>query len=110
TMVWTYHHILLDARSLGLVLNELFVIYESLRGGGAAALAAPRPYSSYIEWLQQQDWGKAENFWRERLKGFTAATPLIAASASTQSLRSVGEKEIAVSEGVTLALRAIAQK
>src|ERR1041385_8350362 len=31
----------------------------------------------YIDWLQQRDWSRAERFWREYLKGFKAATPLV---------------------------------
>ena len=37
---------------------------------------ARRPYRDYIAWLQQQDAGAAEAFWRETLAGFTAPTPL----------------------------------
>src|SRR5204863_1562070 len=73
-LVWTYHHILLDARSLGLLLNEVFAIYEGLREGGVPALPEPPAYREYIDWLQQQDWSKAEDFWRQRLKGFSSPT------------------------------------
>src|SRR5205814_438137 len=81
TLVWTYHHILLDARSLGILLKELFLIYEGLRQGSPVALASTKPYCGYIEWLQRQEWSEAEEFWRERLGGFSTATPLLAASA-----------------------------
>src|SRR5947207_4522461 len=50
TLVWTYHHILLDARSLGILLKELFLIYEGLRQGSPVALASTKPYCGYIEW------------------------------------------------------------
>src|SRR5437868_4331299 len=76
TMVWIYHHILLDARSLGILLKELFGIYEDLKQGALTAVAGAKQYHDYIDWLQRQDWSKAETFWRKRFEGFGAATPL----------------------------------
>ena len=107
--VWTYHHILLDARSLPLLLNELFAIYEGLRVGKAPVLPERRPYQDYIEWVQEQNWSKAENFWRQKLKGFIATTPLIAASASVQGLPQ-GEQQIEIGAELTAALRRVAKE
>ncbi len=36
----------------------------------------PRPYRDYIGWLRSQDLDAAEAFWRERLSGLDAPTPL----------------------------------
>ncbi|MCG3754386.1 non-ribosomal peptide synthetase [Amycolatopsis sp. Poz14] len=75
-LVWTHHHLLLDGWSMPLVVRELFGWYEALDDDGAPAVpAAPaRPYRDYIAWLRDQD--PAEEFWRARLGGFAAATPL----------------------------------
>jgi len=108
-LVWTYHHILLDARSLPLLLNEVFAIYQGLREGKAPILPEPRPYRDYIEWVQQQDWSKAENFWRQKLKGFTAPTPLVTASASVQG-PSQGEQRMEIGTELTAALRSVAKE
>ncbi|HEY0733775.1 MAG TPA: amino acid adenylation domain-containing protein, partial [Herpetosiphonaceae bacterium] len=74
--VWTVHHLLFDGWSLPLVLNEVFATYEALLTGRALQYTPPRPYRDYIAWLQQQDLGQAEAFWRRTLAGVTAPTPL----------------------------------
>jgi len=75
--LWTYHHVLLDGWSGPLLLKGVFAAYEALRRGEAALLPAVRPYRDYIGWLQSQDMGAAEAYWRTALSGFTAPTPLI---------------------------------
>ena len=74
--VWTVHHLLADARTFAILLNDLFVIYQSLRSGQEPSLQSVPDYRAYIEWFQQQDWSEAENFWRKRLEGFSTPTPL----------------------------------
>ncbi|HEX8145820.1 MAG TPA: amino acid adenylation domain-containing protein, partial [Pyrinomonadaceae bacterium] len=74
--VWSFHHVLLDGWSVPLVLNELFALYEAHRRGRSLSLEPRRPYRDYIEWLQKQSLARAEAFWRQHLKGFTAPTPL----------------------------------
>jgi len=75
--VWTYHHILLDGWSGTLVSRDIISFYRALSRGDDLQLPKPYPYRDYIAWLQQQDLGSAEKYWREALKGFTTATPLI---------------------------------
>ncbi len=74
--VWSQHHLLLDGWSGLLLLREVFASYEAYRAGRTPQLPAPRPYQDYIRWLQRQDMGRAEAFWRGVLAGFRAPTPL----------------------------------
>lgn len=75
--VWTFHHALLDGRSFVLVLREVFALYESLRQGENLELPPPPVFSEHIQWLERQDWTKAEPFWRRTLKGFRAPNSLL---------------------------------
>ena len=75
--VWTHHHLLLDGWSLPLLFQEVFAWYDAFIHDLDLQLERPRPYRDYIAWLQQQDPVKAEKFWREKLQGFTAPTPLV---------------------------------
>ncbi len=75
-MVWIFHHALLDGRSHFLVLKDVFEAYDTSFAGSMAALKQPRPYSDYIEWLENQDLPKAETFWRQTLRGFRSPTDL----------------------------------
>ena len=74
--VWCHHHSLLDGWSAYHVFGDAFKFYEAFMGGRDLTLPPVRPYRDYIVWLQQQDLGAAERFWRKRLKGFTNASPL----------------------------------
>jgi hypothetical protein len=74
--VWSHHHVLLDGWSLPLVLREVLLSYEGLVQGEQIALPPPHPYRNYIAWLDGQDRAAAESFWRNRLEGFAAPTPL----------------------------------
>jgi amino acid adenylation domain-containing protein len=74
---WSHHHLLLDGWSAGLVRNEVFALYEQFCLGKNVSVQAAPPFRDYIAWLERQDVSTAESFWREKLKGLTARTPLI---------------------------------
>ncbi len=75
--VWSHHHLLLDGWSVPLLLEEVFSFYDTFHQGRKIEREQPRPFRDYIAWLQQQDLSKAEAFWRDKLNGFTAPTPLV---------------------------------
>lgn len=75
-LVWSHHHIVMDGWSGNTIRNEVFTLYDAYRENREIQLKKPRPYQDYINWLQSQDVTRAEPFWREMLKGFTAPTPL----------------------------------
>src|SRR6267378_1387557 len=70
SLVWTFHHALLDGRSHFAVLQEVFALYDTWLSGGRPALSLRRPYEDYIHWLQHQEWSSARDFWSESLRGF----------------------------------------
>ncbi len=77
SLVWTFHHALLDGRCYPILLREAFEAYEELGRGKPLERPAPLPYRRYIDWLQEQDFAAADTFWKEMLSGFTAPTPLV---------------------------------
>ena len=110
---WTYHHILLDGWSLPILLQELIAIYETLRQGEAVRLPEKRPYRDYISWLKRQDMNQAEQFWRQKLAGFTAPTPLVVncpIPAEAAERPSSAEVEIQLPQKITGALQALARQ
>jgi amino acid adenylation domain-containing protein len=110
--LWTFHHILLDGRSLPIVLREVFAFYDAFRRGQDLQLEQPRPYRDHIAWLQQQDTPSAEGFWRPALEGFTAPTPLVVDRllGNAPGLEEGhGEQELRLSEATTAALESFAQ-
>src|SRR6476660_9934996 len=77
TLVWTFHHALLDGRCFPILLAEVFAAYAELGTGRISPRSEPFPYRRYIEWLQQEDFTAAQEFWKRYLRGFTAPTPLM---------------------------------
>ncbi|MFC4159113.1 amino acid adenylation domain-containing protein [Chitinimonas lacunae] len=65
-LLWSFHHILLDGWSIGLVLDEVLTHY---RAGGVAELPPAPSYETFQRWLLSQDADAARHFWRERLAG-----------------------------------------
>ncbi|MBD2336733.1 amino acid adenylation domain-containing protein [Calothrix sp. FACHB-156] len=107
--VWTFHHALLDGRSLSIVIKELFSFYDAFCKGEDLQLPQPRPYQDYIAWLQQQDWSQAESYWRDLLKGFTAPTPLLVDS-NPREQSGFGEQAIRLSLKTTAMLQSLAKQ
>jgi amino acid adenylation domain-containing protein/non-ribosomal peptide synthase protein (TIGR01720 family) len=75
-LVWSHHHLLLDGWSTPLLIKEILASYGARYKGREIEQKSVRPYRDYIAWLGEQDVSKAEAFWRDKLKGFTAPTPL----------------------------------
>lgn len=74
--IWSMNHIIIDGWGGSLVFQEFLEIYGALCKNQQISLASTRPFRDYIDWLEQQDISKAENFWREALQGIKAPTPL----------------------------------
>ncbi|HEV3458631.1 MAG TPA: amino acid adenylation domain-containing protein, partial [Thermoanaerobaculia bacterium] len=70
-VVWSYHHILLDAWSGGIVLAEVMALYRAARERHDPGLPAPPLYRDYIAWLRRQDHAAAATAWRRELAGFS---------------------------------------
>jgi len=77
TLVWTFHHALLDGRCYPILLREVFEAYAELVDGHITARPAPPAYRGYIDWLQQTSADAARAYWKQRLAGFIAPTPLV---------------------------------
>ena len=75
-LVWTWHHLILDAWSVPILLEELFVIYEASEQRRPLELAPPRPYKDFVAWHHGRDLSRAERFWRRDLDGFSEPTLL----------------------------------
>ncbi len=71
SLLWTYHHALIDGWSINLLLQEVFHHYT----GAAVPTAAPR-YRDYIGWLQGLDNAAAHAYWRTFFHGMDVATAM----------------------------------
>jgi amino acid adenylation domain-containing protein len=111
--IWTYHHIIVDGRSRQVVIDEVFDYYDTIRQGKDLSLPPPRQYREYVDWSQQQDILKSENYWRTLLKGFLTPNHISSSRTSgflDETNRTKAEAETGVSESVTSRLSNIARE
>ena len=59
--IWTFHHILLDGRSILMVMEDLFSCYEALVAGHPALLPKRAAYGDFIAW--QKKWMASHQLW-----------------------------------------------
>jgi amino acid adenylation domain-containing protein len=98
-VVLAIHHALLDGWSLAVVQSEMDAFYRGELEGRLPALPPAPRFRDYVAWLQGRDPAAAEAFWRDRLAGFAAPTPLpldrggdaVAAEHAAVQLRLEGE-------------------
>lgn len=76
-LLWSFHHIVLDGWSMGLLMSEFFEAYGLLMAGRNVPGGGAAPYGAYIKWLKKQDKSKGLRFWREYLTDYeeTAVLP-----------------------------------
>ncbi|MFC8148507.1 bacitracin non-ribosomal peptide synthetase BacC [Bacillus paralicheniformis] len=110
-LVWSHHHILLDGWCLGIIMRELFVIYENRMNGKASPLKETKPYSDYIKWLERQDQEEGRKYWREYLKEYEEQAQLPTLTKRKKSSRyDRREKVIHLSKRLTKQLKELAAK
>src|SRR6185503_15640811 len=63
-LAWTWHHLLLDGWSVGLVFAEVCERYAAIVAGRTPRVSARRPFRDYLRWLGEQDPRAAEAHWR----------------------------------------------
>ncbi len=109
-LVWTQHHLIIDGWSAGLVLKEVFQLYQVFYQGVDLPIYNIRPYADYIAWLGQQDLSAAKTFWETKLQGFTTPNILqVKQSSSTSTKPNWTQKEISLSASITNNLKTLAK-
>ncbi|QQF62273.1 surfactin non-ribosomal peptide synthetase SrfAC [Bacillus mojavensis] len=72
--VWSYHHMILDGWCFGIVVQDLFKVYNALREQKPYSLPPVKPYKEYIKWLEKQDKQASLRYWHEYLEDFEGQT------------------------------------
>lgn len=71
TLVWTFHHALLDGRSFAIVVRELFDLYDDLRAGAKPRPAEVRPsFDEHVEAALATDVHAARQHYRQVFAGY----------------------------------------
>lgn len=84
-MIWSVHHIIMDAWCFGIVYRELISCYRGLLNKQPLHLPPAPPYSRYIQWLSAQDKDAARAFWQNYLQNYNVAVSLYAQQQQTDA-------------------------
>lgn len=67
SVLWSFHHIILDGWSMGILIDEFFKIYVSLRKNSSVQLDGPVPFGRYMKWLGKQNQKVGIEYWNNYL-------------------------------------------
>ena len=111
-LVWSFHHILLDGWSIGIVLEEVLHAYRKLATGCAPELPPPPSYAQFQTWLTSRDQPAATAYWRQQLADYDQAglLPVASVAPATASGEEPASYRIVVSGADWLALQSRAQR
>jgi len=65
---WSFHHLLVDAWSVDIVLQKVFDFYQNGMNEEDNSNEISLPFREYIHWLLNQDPNKTEDYWKEYFK------------------------------------------
>lgn len=72
--IWSYHHILMDGWCVGILIQDFYSIYHSLKEKQTPVLPKVTPYKRYIEYLVAKDQSLSEDYWKNYLSGYDTKT------------------------------------
>ncbi len=107
-MIWSVHHIILDAWCFGIIYQELISCYQSLLLNLTLTLPPAPSYSRYIKWLALQDVNAASVFWKNYLQNYDVAVGLYGQQQQSNHYCYARQKHYLSAENSSL-LKAIAQ-
>ena len=97
-LIMSFHHIITDGWSNGIISKDFFETYSALRNGTNAtqlmqdvtsASERDYSYSSYINWLKQRDNKSGLDYWKDLLSGYESIAEIVPSGQCTDTDDSV---------------------
>ncbi|GIO01643.1 non-ribosomal peptide synthetase [Brevibacillus halotolerans] len=76
TLIWGFHHLIMDGWCLGIIFIDVFHNYHALQQGKTIRFDKAPSYRKYIEWLYDNDREEALSYWRNYLDNYTQQTTI----------------------------------
>ena len=106
-LVWTFHHLLIDGRSITRLLHEVFDDYDDSEHGAVGPAAS---LSSYLTWRSTLDHSASLPFWKEHLRGVHGPSAIVIDNLGTLATTPAREEaDHFVSAETTVSLLALAE-
>jgi amino acid adenylation domain-containing protein len=107
-LIWSCHPVLLDARSLRVVLRNVCENYQQIVNDDRLPVPRPDLFPDYVARLREREFSNAETYWRQRLAGWLTPTPLLAEvkhDRKSDSPRRLAELQISLPPATMAGLR-----
>lgn len=108
-MLLSYHHIILDGWSLGLLASEFTQAYRCFARGEEPALPPPTPVNRYVAWRAGQSLEASRAWWQSHFAGYEGAHALSLKHARLES-RTPADLNQTLDAALEARLRAFATK
>ncbi|MBF0272417.1 MAG: amino acid adenylation domain-containing protein [Magnetococcales bacterium] len=109
-VIHSFHHIILDGWSVGILHEESLQIYTALIRDLPHRLPPPVPFGRYLQWLARQDQKGAERFWQRHLSGYHHPVTLPGCTPSEHAPFQAEERHYTLSGPLSAALRQLAAR
>ncbi|WP_051010663.1 non-ribosomal peptide synthetase [Paenibacillus riograndensis] len=73
-VVYSFHHIIMDGWSAGIILQEVIAQYKARLQEAELKQEKAVPYSDYLDWLDHQDKAAALDYWQSYLEAYESGT------------------------------------
>jgi polyketide synthase PksJ len=110
-MILTFHHILLDGWSTGILLTEFQMVYNRLVNGEPSVPISKTRYKDFFKWYRQSQsryTRERRQFWKNYLEGFDTRTLLPYDKKKLQDIQRVSTHQVEISSSCGEPLQACA--
>ncbi len=109
-LVWSCHHIQLDAWSMVVIFDEVCALYEAYRKGQELTLPPAPAFQSYVRWLETKNRSEDDAYWRTTLSSVDVPTPLPFDRLGVSEREASGEATVTLPEELAIGLVAMARR
>ena len=76
-LIITYHHIILDGWSTGIILKEFFNAYNCFIYNQEPEKVTKMKFKEYLKWIRSRDMNRQKEFWRDYLEDFNDGSEIV---------------------------------
>ncbi|TPG69307.1 amino acid adenylation domain-containing protein [Brevibacillus laterosporus] len=105
TLIWSFHHLIMDGWCLGIIFKDVFQIYDAMQQGKTIQLEKAPAYNTYIEWLYGNDREEALSYWQNYLDNYNQQATIPRAGERREESGTYHHEELSLTLDETLTER-----
>jgi amino acid adenylation domain-containing protein len=111
-VIVSFHHIIMDGWSLGVIIKDILENYKLLKDKKKLKIIDAKPYSNFIKWIENQEIEEGFSYWNKHLEGYDqkAEIPYCIKRNIEDHRYILGETAFTLSEDLTNRLTVLAKQ